>query len=102
MGNKDEQIKLHTRIDTNLDEIKLINSRQEDIKLDISRLREEQGELYKLFTKNDDKIVADYIDNKEKTNNEIALFKTRMSLFDNEVHKLKNKLEHQNNSLNGH
>ena len=85
MGNKDEQIKLHTRIDTNLDEIKLIHSRQEDIKLDISRLREEQGELYKLFTKNDDKIVADYIDNKEKTNNEIALFKTRMSLFDNEV-----------------
>ena len=68
----------------------------------MERLRVEQSEVYRLFTENDKKIVADYIDNKEKINAEITLFKTRICLFDNELHSVKNKLQQQDITVKEH
>lgn len=74
----------------------MLFSRQDDIKDDMERLRFEQSEVYRLFTENDNKIVDDYLKNKEKIDKDIALFKTKISVFDNAFVLMKNMIEQQN------
>ena len=42
----------------------------------MERLRFEMNDVYKLFTKNDDNIVENYLKTKEEMNRDIAYFKT--------------------------
>ena len=74
-------------------EIKNLYGRNDDLQKDMERLRFEQSEVYRLFTENDNKIVEDYIKNKEKMDEEIAHFKTQIGVFDNDIANFKNTIE---------
>ena len=54
----------------------LINSRLDDTGKDMERLRNDQNEVYTLFTENDNKIVENFIKTKAKMDADVALFKT--------------------------
>ena len=87
---------MQTQLDTMSLDIKLQFSRQEDVQNDMERLRGEQSEVYTLFTANDQKIVDNYLKNKALMEEEIALFKTRISSFDNDMSKMMNRLDEHN------
>ena len=60
---------------------------------DIGRLRFEMSDVYRLFTENDNKIVEDYINTKTKQDGDIAMFKTQIGIFDNEIKTMRNMME---------
>ena len=55
-------------------------------------LRGDMSEVYRLFTENDDKIVENYIKQKEKIDADIAKFKTTIGVFDNDIHRMRNTI----------
>ena len=69
---------------------------QDDLKKDMERLRYEQGEVYRLFTENDQKIIRDYLENKSKVDADVAAFKTQIGVFDNTVQTMHNTLDKHN------
>ena len=96
MDNASAHERVQTQLDTMSLDIKLQFSRQEDVQNDMERLRGEQSEVYTLFTANDQKIVDNYLKNKALMDEEIALFKTRISSFDNDMSKMMNRLDEHN------
>ena len=65
--------------------------RADDQTKDMERLRFEQSEVYRLFTENDDKIVENYIKQKEKMDGDLAKFKTLIHVFENDINNMKNQ-----------
>ena len=59
----------------------------------MERLRVEQNEVYRLFTENDNKIVENFIKTKAKMDADIAVFKTQIGVFDNDIMNMKNMMD---------
>ena len=72
-------------------DVQHLNMRADDQTKDMERLRFEQSEVYRLFTENDDKIVENYIKQKEKMDGDLAKFKTLIHVFENDINNMKNQ-----------
>ena len=72
---------------------RIIHNRLDDNGKGMERLREEQNEVYRLFTENDNKIVENFIKTKAKMDADIAIFKTQIGVFDNDIMNMKNTMD---------